>query len=351
MLIAHHNISPRGLEIAHEIGGIPMPSLAISKVAHPLRGFGRISLIAHPSMITPGRNVSVWPSDAYTGRQPRAEEAFLDPKAARQAIKADPAIGHLWDVYPDQVHEFQRSHENAQLAQYAQDKFGIDTRKYPDAYEIQRAIGAKPEFSWEEIQKYPGIRKYGKTRIELPPYERFTPSGNRRKSTMYTMDAVYKQMKKAKASQQGAEDWDYGPSSFRANVIRPFRSLSHIKESRESIIHPNDMEAIKNEFSNRFMNAGDEPLDAYRRGDPAAKELAAYARSLPTEYFEAKRKDIVPISAFGAAIVPHDDARSTQILQDAGIPRVVGYQGGDDARQYWMQTMKDFHFKRGGYAG
>lgn len=337
MLIAHHNITPRGLEIAHEIGGIPMPSIAISKVAHPIRKFGSISLIAPPSLITPGRNVGVWPSDAYTGCQPRAEMAFKDPKKAMAALKADPEFGHL-NIFGS---DFERANDDMKLAQYAKDKFGIDPKRYQDAYDIQREIRDKPGFDWNETKNYPGIKNYGDFSIELPPMDRFTPSGNRRKNLPYTMKNVYEQMKKAKAYQQGAEDWDYGPSSFRARSIRPFKSLSAIQSGREKIIHPNDMQAIKDEFSNRYFQAGQPEHDP---------ELAAYARSLPTEYFEAKRKDIVPLSSFGAALVPHGDDRSTQILRDAGVSRVLPYHGGDDARDAWMRTMKDFHFRDGGYA-
>lgn len=337
MIIAHHNISPRGLEIAHEIGGIPMPSIAISKVAHPMRGFGSISLIAPPSLITPGRNVGVWPSDAYTGRQPRAEIAFRDPKKSMAAFKSDPEFGHL-EIFNS---DFQRAHDDMKLAQYAKDKFGIDPKKYGDAYEIQRAIRDKPGFDWSETEKYPGIKAYGDFSIELPPMDRFTLSGNRRKNLPYTMENVYGQMKKAKAYQQGAENWDYGPSSFRARSIRPFKSLAAIKGSREKVIHPNDMQAIKDEFSNRYMQAGQPEHDP---------DLAAYARTLPTEYFEAKRRDVVPLSSFGAALVPHSEDRAMQMLSDAGIGKIIPYHGGDDARDTWMRTMKDFHFKDGGYA-
>jgi hypothetical protein len=69
-LIVQHNLSPEKLVAANKLGGMPVPSLAISKVSEPLSGFGDISLIGSKEMAIPSAKNPVFRSDAYTKRSP-----------------------------------------------------------------------------------------------------------------------------------------------------------------------------------------------------------------------------------------------------------------------------------------
>ncbi len=44
-MIVHHNISPEKLARVEKVGGMPVPSVAVSNVENPLTSFGNISLI------------------------------------------------------------------------------------------------------------------------------------------------------------------------------------------------------------------------------------------------------------------------------------------------------------------
>ena len=42
-LIAHHNLTEEGVKATDRLGGIPMPSLGVSRADDPLENFGEIS--------------------------------------------------------------------------------------------------------------------------------------------------------------------------------------------------------------------------------------------------------------------------------------------------------------------
>lgn len=70
-LIAIHNISEEKLIYANRIGGIAMPSIAITGTEQEYTNFGEISLIAHKDMIDPARSsTKVYPADRYSARYP-----------------------------------------------------------------------------------------------------------------------------------------------------------------------------------------------------------------------------------------------------------------------------------------
>jgi hypothetical protein len=76
-LIVTHNITPEKLESAIKLGGLPVPSLGISKkgMKTGLDAFGGITLIGNKEMIDPKKSVynDVFSRDAYTATFPRIE--------------------------------------------------------------------------------------------------------------------------------------------------------------------------------------------------------------------------------------------------------------------------------------
>ena len=71
-LVAYHNVSTGKLREAIQLGGLPMPSLAITKRDIPFGDFGEITLIGDKDMIDPrkSRSNEVFSRDAYTVRKP-----------------------------------------------------------------------------------------------------------------------------------------------------------------------------------------------------------------------------------------------------------------------------------------
>ena len=71
-LVVYNNISTGKLREAIKLGGLPMPSLAITKRDIPFGDFGEITLIGDKDMIDPrkSRSNEVFSRDAYTVRKP-----------------------------------------------------------------------------------------------------------------------------------------------------------------------------------------------------------------------------------------------------------------------------------------
>ena len=71
-LYALHNISPEKLEASYKLGGLPVPSVAITKKGVPFEGFGDITLVGNQELIDPKKqDVKVFDSDVYSSRVPK----------------------------------------------------------------------------------------------------------------------------------------------------------------------------------------------------------------------------------------------------------------------------------------
>ena len=80
-----HNTSPDKLALYDNIGGLPSPSIAVTKADTPHEGFGNITLIGKPEKFDPAvdpRN-KVYSADAYTPRGPKPIR-LSKPGAAEQ---------------------------------------------------------------------------------------------------------------------------------------------------------------------------------------------------------------------------------------------------------------------------
>lgn len=359
-MIVQHNISPEGLAISEQIGGIPMPSIGIAGAKAPLENFGDITLLLDPEKIAPRRDLPVYPADAYTGRQPRAEIEFVNKSATEKAISSDPKFSHMKDIdYWMMSHD--NFADNDRMMRTAQ--FGIDQKiADPKDYErfddfvrdVQRKSGG---FVYEEqLEPYSGLREYGETQLMIAPKDPYTPSGTRRNPKPYTVEEAFKRMRQARASEAGAEQHS-GAGQLRAVLLDKFKNLEEIK-SKRGLLMPsgNEMEDIKGSFDTiaydeindlaekhfdgRFRLAEDYLSDlamgrntSYANATAEARDAARAAlarlkeevKNMPTEYFEAKPRSVAQIGDFDAAIVPEGNAEALEILKRAGVKDVRTY--------------------------
>lgn len=84
-LILAHNLSADNLRNALEIGGLPAPSLAITKADAPIVGFGDITLIGDASMAMPSAKNPIFDADVYSPRFPEVK-VKVDEAAVRKVI-------------------------------------------------------------------------------------------------------------------------------------------------------------------------------------------------------------------------------------------------------------------------
>lgn len=144
-LVTLHNLSADNLLHADRLGGIPAPSIGITKVDAPFSGFGDITLIAPKGMIDPANGVPVYDRDAWTARfpalnfkKPKAKQAdalYERMQAARELPAGDDGFSsQLWEAMrnasvtsPDKIKELFTRYE-APRALYAKEVLGKEIK-------------------------------------------------------------------------------------------------------------------------------------------------------------------------------------------------------------------------------
>jgi len=159
-MIVHHNISPEKLARVEKVGGMPVPSVAVSNVENPLTAFGNISLIGDKSMAIPSAKNPVYGFDAYTARTPEIDFKF-DAKSvknidnffsdvAKKIPDGDYTVDRLkqdWKYrFDSDIYKAKFLDEQGLLPN--RNDFGKDTWKFNEEVR-QRIRDLKPEFeSW-----------------------------------------------------------------------------------------------------------------------------------------------------------------------------------------------------------
>lgn len=68
--IVYHNVSEENLMKMAKLGGLPVPSIAVTRKGIPFNQFGGITLIGTKDLVDPEHGTDVWSRDAYTTRFP-----------------------------------------------------------------------------------------------------------------------------------------------------------------------------------------------------------------------------------------------------------------------------------------
>lgn len=99
-LVVQHNLTAANLLHATKLGGLPVPSIAISNVDHPLDNFGEITLIGGPDLVDArkDRSAKVFDADVYSPRYPTVVYKLSGPalrKAWKQLGSSSDDLGHV----------------------------------------------------------------------------------------------------------------------------------------------------------------------------------------------------------------------------------------------------------------
>lgn len=326
-LVVQHNMRERSF--LHNRGNyndnIPVPSLAISKASEPLTNFGEVSLFGSPEMAIPKGSNPVYPGDAYTARAPKIVRDV--PKAADRDRLYEKLTGEKGKGY----------------------KLDLDDPYWDDGFRIGylRSIGQEPP---------PGVNPGDWARNAIGPdardgMERFVSDwlsshqgvireridkgwsndGERRLYAPHTLD----NMVKASKGKNASEGFNYGPTSWKAAIMRPFQSLRDIQDSRGLIgkVPEKELDAQKSALADDGYKLAealgyrdtdpDMIWEGLRSQDPDIRQQAQALRSalleLPTEYFEAKPQRAVDIGEFKMAGVPEGMDDVAEHLKRRGL--------------------------------
>jgi len=375
-MIVHHNISPEKLARVEKVGGMPVPSVAVSNVENPLTSFGSISLIGDKSMAIPSAKNPVYGFDAYTARTPEIDFKF-DAKSvknidnffsdvAKKIPDGDYTVDRLkqdWKYrFDSDIYKAKFLDEQGMLPDPKD--FGKETWKFNQEVN-QRVRDLRPEFESWSANMDNTLAEAGVTPTERI-FRGYTDSGNRRYADA-TLDNLVREMKGG----AGAEGFFYGVGNIRAVATPKFKNFEQVKAARENIVSSKDFEPVKKKINDAFEDLTDrmrnlegnnnyayKPEDAlYELGqvknvnflDKIYKDVPEAlkadvqifmnkVKSMPTEYFEIKPQRAVQVSEFEGAIVPKDaPQKSIDYLKSQGIDKIYFYETPEERTQLFKQ--------------
>lgn len=376
-MIVHHNISPDKLARVEKLGGMPVPSLAISNVENPMVGFGDISLIGSKEMAMPSAKNPVYGFDAYTARAPKIDYQ-IDQKSKKALEKQFTDIA---SEIPDGAYSVDRLINNWEDRKYSdilQAKFlkdegyGLpnieDFKNEPWKYKsaISQSVGNLKDEYADWLNKFENSLPDAGVDIKEKIFKGYTYSGNRRYA-----DANLENFVKEMKGGAGEEGFFYGVPNIRAVATPKFKNLNQVKAARENIITKEEFEPIKKEVEDAFNSITSrlsklegsggysyEPQNAlYEIGQnrnvnlldkiykDVPQELKADVqifmnkiREMPTEYFEIKPQRAVQVGEFKGAILPANvPKQSVEYLRSQGLEDLYYYSTPEERKELFKK--------------
>ena len=353
-----HNLSVNNLRHAIKMGGLPVPSTGVINVKKTkYDSFGEITLIASKERLGPGGSQKYFNADIYSPRYPRVTY-FLTEKSRKSL---DNWLKPLWDEIPKAKNEqggisspytfIEEIKENGvdvafehgdELLYYA---FLKESGMLPDGVdrswegktklrETVEAIGKDEYNQWSERK----IKELG-LEADEKIFDGFTYQGNR-KYLKHDLDTVVILLKK---ELKDGEGFNYGVPSVRAKAAKQYKSIKQIKDDRNKIVSSEEMEALKTQTNDEFMELAKQVIphlkynentfvtldrfsehlkeaiethnfykvfgenSEYYNSGVDIKAIINYVNKLhnmPTEYFEGKIQRAVGLTEFDRAVVP-----------------------------------------------
>lgn len=347
-LLIQHNLTEDNLLHAVKLGGIPVPSLAITKKQTPMTNFGEVTLLGSRDMADPKgyAGTKVFGADIYSPRYPR-----ISYKVEKDALKK---LNEALAPY----------REKGEREIYGGEITDLDSLIQVDAFKryADAKVGGTSNWSQTKALAQNLLDEAG---ADQKIFMGFTNLGNRR----YIEHNIENVVKILKKELRGGEGFNYGVGSVRAKYTPEFKSIKAIKDAKDRLVDEAKFEEVKREVDNEFSDIqsklaafhgysdrfgfGDTVsgvmTDAAKMGIPKAlkengfeevptevqEEIRDYLnklRNLPTEYFEAKILRGVDLSEFSGAVVPDNVKPETlKALKDRGITDVRTYKAGDNA--------------------
>ena len=375
-MLVTHNLTAEKLYGADRLGGMPVPSLGISKLSSPLEGFGDITFVGGREMAVPSKVNPVYKSDAYTKRRPEIQRGMDDKSSAnltnmfgdlprqlpvRGESELEKLIGNFGDAPNNKLLQ----------AKFLQEK-GIlpNPEDYADKgqfneqiYKLRQANQNEYD-SWVDsfMQSLPESGVNVKDEI----FKGYTPSGNRR-YVEANLENIVKDMKGG----PNTEGWNYGVGNLRAVATPKFKKFDEITKGRDRLISNDEFTNIKQPSDEMYSSISqklrsldksyspdDAMLEVAETGNINAldriykniptelkAELSSYIgglKQMPTNYFEVKPQRSVGIGEFKGALVPSDlPNKARQIIDNAGIKDVYTYANEAERKNLLKKFGKD----------
>lgn len=368
-----HNTDASRIARFEEIGGMPVPSLAVTRQDIPFDNFGDITLVGKPDAFNPRSSATnkVFSADAYTSRSPQPirvanKDAYSRFQAMYPGARQDVsyALGDLSTKKSMREGDYDRvtrffEDDDMAISRFISDEgieipSEISLDKYATKNFIRDNLGAEHR-AWANGQM-DELFQPGEFFISNPNRDYYT-TGPRLKP--YTADEITSYMRRnaGRNTEGGLSNTGFGAQ--RASTTEQFTSMGQMRQNMDNLAPSEAIDALKEGQKEEFFSIADELRPYYkydangfgyldemselvqmseRSGmnsalneigfenvpDDVLQRLNRYKdslRSAPTQYFEAKPTRNVGLDEFGGAIVPEGTPQQTlDILERRGVP-------------------------------
>lgn len=405
--VAYHNISEDNLLKSAELGGLPMPSIAVTKKGIPFNQFGGITLIGAKDIVDPKKGTDVWSRDAYTMIFPNVKAQYSESgikefekknKAAFEAVGRQDSLKNVLN----NINNLPPKNLNVMLSMSVQSA----AMKYRYITEV---LGKKVEIPKKENSEIDQIAldSYLSSMISKPDFQEwvkkevdslgYKPALELNGEIVpLTLDNILKIMLQKRDSV--ATDNDFFKFSQPDGAIlaagsKKYGSIEEMKSDRDNLVQNKDGKADYDAFSKSLKNyrsANDGYLDW---GDSAERRYAIYvalknalkgeitrenlvtelrkqglkdididspivdkgmevadlAKKVKTDYFEAKPARAVSFNEFKGAVVPKGTSQAAlDFLKSQGLD-IVEYDpdvpGDRQAKQEQVAAETQAYFQ------
>ena len=367
-LMAIHNLSEDKLKGILELGGFPVPSIAITNpnvIDH--NGYGNISVLFDKSTIDPAvKENEVYDRDIWSPKFPQVDREILDKnidKAAPKIGMSDSSLQSLAEDYNNVDDLAYRLSRDADVVEkYLNDnkiKYDNDT----NIYNLAKDNGIV-EFLTDQLKDVYGEKGIWNQKGYL------TDNGNRRTfwqtHDKYNLENIVKQIIKQKTVGSHVDFTGEGFGNLQARMTNKLKSIEDIKKNESKIMTKADADAVVSQLADRLNDSmvklsklygkDFDPLwdmdsinyqlqelsrqknvtadEYYRIANTYNKTLAKAdkntvqdivdtmneLKNIPTDYFEAKPQRAVGLDEVQAIVIPNTtDTEFKKQLQDAGL--------------------------------
>ena len=241
-LIAVHNISADKLKQAFELGGFPMPSIAVTKADVGHTEFGEISLVFDKESINPtDRRNKVYGEDAWTPTFPSVGYKLNEDKTSDIYRRAN-AAGRLpffnpVSFYPDNYERHIEGFDSASLVDHFRDDYG--------AKQFYLSEKGDPVENFEQHDE----EKYSADRISL--YEKLLEEIGIERLKNDSYDALDDDLKQIISQHDGVDFENMKPHRVRMRIENTRRNAIDYAENGNRKTE-SDIEATKKKIDERI---------------------------------------------------------------------------------------------------
>lgn len=331
-LVALHNLTEENLLKVLDLGGFPMPSIAVTKADIPFTDFGDITVVFGKETIDPAKpENAVYSRDAWTPTVPQAEYEINETKAREIIDRLLPYVNEFGDIggirkrlTVDELQELANNRDGNIVDEFAG---SIETK-----YAYLREIGAINKDDTDMVPAY-SERLRGKINSEISARnkeykawidelfngiiakkgirtrtDRFTSSGASRSFDEthidYTLENIVKFMRSSPT--QSAETTYASTYTLAAALAKNFSSIEDIKSAKAMLSAKAESEIA--EARNRYESSISEIIDSMagrnielqEGAEEVLLELARSHRTTPTSilgYLEKEYRDFYNFNA------------------------------------------------------